>query len=57
LVIEIDGDVHAEQAERDVARSEWLASHGYRVIRFDNADVLYRLEGVLESIAQACREK
>src|SRR5438552_10606265 len=42
LVIEVDGDTHAEpdQAEYDAARTAWLEARGYRVIRFDNSDVL-----------------
>jgi very-short-patch-repair endonuclease len=58
LVIEIDGDVHAEpdQVEYDAARTEWLEERGYRVIRFPNQDVNQRLDGVLESILAACAE-
>lgn len=41
LVIEIDGDSHAEsdQEEYDKARTEWLEERGYRVIRITNEDV------------------
>ena len=56
LVIEVDGDVHAEQVERDEARTEWFMCHGCRVIRFTNQDVLHRLEAVLEKIAEGCRK-
>lgn len=56
LVIEIDGDSHTapDQADYDVARTEWLHQHGYRVIRFTNEDAHRRLDGVIAAIAQAC---
>ncbi len=56
LVIEIDGDTHAEpdQAAYDAARTEWLRAHGHRVIRFSNDDVHHRLDAVLEAIRAAC---
>jgi very-short-patch-repair endonuclease len=55
MVLEIDGDVHAEpeQALRDQQREAWLACQGYRVIRFTNEDVFKRLSGVLEAIREA----
>lgn len=53
LVIELDGDVHANQAEYDAARTEHLAAYGYRVIRFRNEAVLSDLSTVLEQIAAA----
>ena len=58
LIIEIDGDSHAEpnQLEYDAARSNWLETRGYRVVRFTNAEVMNQLNGVLEAIAAACRE-
>ena len=56
LVIEIDGDTHAEpdQAEYNQARTMWLETQGYRVIRFQNAEVHKQLESVLEAIRAAC---
>jgi len=36
LCIEIDGDSHAEQAEYDQARTEYLNERGYTVMRFTN---------------------
>jgi very-short-patch-repair endonuclease len=56
LVIEIDGDTHAEpaQAEYDAARTAWLEAHGHHVIRFSNREVYENLDGVLEAIREAC---
>ena len=53
LVIELDGGVHAGQAEQDEARTQHLESYGYRVLRFRNEEVFANLPAVLERIAQA----
>jgi very-short-patch-repair endonuclease len=50
LVIEIDGDSHAESVERDAARTAALEAMGFRVIRFTNKDVHESIESVLETI-------
>ena len=50
LVIELDGGQHAEQAEYDVRRTKYLASRGYRVIRFWDDAVLTSIDEVLERI-------
>jgi very-short-patch-repair endonuclease len=55
LVIEVDGGQHADNA-RDAERNLWLASKGYRVLRFWNNDVLRNSAGVLEMIATAAAE-
>jgi very-short-patch-repair endonuclease len=48
LIVEIDGGQHSE--ERDAARTAFLQSKGYRVIRFWNNEVLENIDGVLQSI-------
>jgi very-short-patch-repair endonuclease len=55
LVIEIDGGQHFEPAheKRDARRDAFLASKGYRVLRFNNHDVMKNRQGVLETIAEA----
>jgi BirA family biotin operon repressor/biotin-[acetyl-CoA-carboxylase] ligase len=50
LVIEIDGGQHARAAEADARRAQQLATHGYRVIRFWNHQVLGNPHGVLQAI-------
>ena len=57
LVIEIDGDTHAEldQIEYDVARTDWLNQQGYAVIRFSNEDVAKRFDAVLQEIISICQ--
>jgi very-short-patch-repair endonuclease len=53
LVIEVDGGQHAINEAEDEARTQELARHGYRVIRFWNGDVMENIEGVLLAIKQA----
>lgn len=53
LIVEIDGDTHGDREGYDAARTDFLGSLGYRVVRFSNADVMKNLEGVLEVIGEA----
>jgi very-short-patch-repair endonuclease len=55
LIIELDGGQHNQQPvqEKDEARTRWLESRGFRVIRFWNNDVLLNIEGVGLRILEA----
>ena len=55
LIVEIDGGQHfePEQQKRDARRDVFLASKGYRILRFNNLDVMTNRHGVLETIAAA----
>jgi very-short-patch-repair endonuclease len=55
LIVELDGGQHfeSEHMKRDARRDAFLASKGYRVMRFNNHDVMTNREGVLETIAAA----
>ncbi|MEZ5923712.1 MAG: DUF559 domain-containing protein [Hyphomicrobiaceae bacterium] len=57
LIIEVDGATHGSDTERaaDAERTAKLAALGYRVLRFDNIDVIENLAGVLDAIADALR--
>lgn len=55
LAIELDGGVHAGQAEYDAARDAALRVLEVNVIRIPNEDVLTRLPDVLTLIKVACR--
>ncbi|GLK80801.1 endonuclease domain-containing protein [Methylopila turkensis] len=59
IVIEIDGGQHAEGlgAMRDRTRHEALNAVGYSVLRFWNVDVDRNLDGVVEEILNALRER
>ena len=57
IVVELDGSQHAEvRAAYDAKRTEWLASQGYRVLRFWNNDVLKMPRSVGEAILNAARQ-
>ena len=53
LVVEVDGDVHDGQQDRDAERSKVLEFHGYRVLRFRNEEVMSDLPSVVSRIAAA----
>jgi very-short-patch-repair endonuclease len=57
LIIELDGDTHAHSVEYDQARSRFLESQGYRVIRFWNNEVMENLDGVVQRIELALGER
>src|ERR1700739_733337 len=50
LAIELDGGQHALRTDADEERSQEIAAHGYRVLRFWNVDVTENLRGVLETL-------
>jgi very-short-patch-repair endonuclease len=55
LIIEIDGAQHfeAEHERRDARRDAFLTARGYRVLRFNNHDVMTNRQGVVEAISTA----
>jgi very-short-patch-repair endonuclease len=55
LVVEVDGSQHgwSREAASDRARSDWLQSEGYRVVRFWNSDVLLNMPVVIGEIMDA----
>ena len=55
LIIEIDGDVHSQQIEYDLARTDWLQSLGYTVLRYQNHQILHQLDEVACDIVQNCQ--
>ncbi len=50
LVIELDGDSHAGREAYDAARTAFIESKGFRVIRFGNSEVMTNPEGVARAI-------
>lgn len=58
LIVEVDGSQHAADANvrHDAARTRWLNSEGYRVLRFWNSDVSENLKGVLEKVYEMLQE-
>jgi very-short-patch-repair endonuclease len=56
LIIELDGGQHFEPGTmpRDARRDACLKAQGFRVLRFNNHEVMKNKAGVLEMIAEAC---
>ena len=52
VVVELDGEYHDHIQENDLRRERILESHGWKVIRVANDDVLKDAESVARSIAQ-----
>jgi very-short-patch-repair endonuclease len=55
LVIELDGGQHAQQADYDTERDDWLRNQGFVVLRFWNNDVMNNIDGATEEIANKLR--
>jgi very-short-patch-repair endonuclease len=55
LIIELDGAHHSEseQMRYDEARTAYLSARGYRVLRFNNVDVLKHREEVVDAVLRA----
>ena len=54
LVIEVDGEIHQQQAEYDEERDQVLSARGLRLLRIKNEQVRQNLDSVLARIAKAC---
>ncbi|HEV2955993.1 MAG TPA: DUF559 domain-containing protein [Xanthobacteraceae bacterium] len=59
LIIELDGGQHntPEKIASDEARTAFLNSQGYRVLRFWNNEVLKEIDGVMQVIYAALYEQ
>lgn len=55
LIIEVDGSQHRQRVSLDARRDAWLASVGFRVLRFWDNQVLSEMAAVMEAIAEALR--
>lgn len=54
IIIEVDGGQHGEPKgmKADQARTRWLETNGYRVLRFWNNDVLVDTLSVMDTIVR-----
>ena len=50
LVIEIDGESHAQQVDYDLERTRFLNGHGLTVIRYTNNEVLQNVSGIFDDL-------
>jgi very-short-patch-repair endonuclease len=57
LIIELDGGQHysAEGKLKDMARDQYLAKIGLKVIRFSDLEVLKNMDGVLQVLYEHCK--
>ena len=53
LVIEVDGECHADRGSYDAARTAYLVERGYRVLRFTNDEITRDMGAVLRAIEGA----
>ena len=51
LVVEVDGEIHQQQAAYDAERDRILSERGLRVVRIENEEVRQDISGVLSRIA------
>jgi very-short-patch-repair endonuclease len=56
MAVELDGGIHAQQADRDARRDAYLRARGIQVLRFWNSEVSDSFERVRWTILSACRE-
>jgi very-short-patch-repair endonuclease len=58
LIVELDGPQHAEETsiKHDSRRTAWLASQGFRVIRFWNHELDEEIHGVVNAILAALEQ-
>jgi len=54
LIVEADGGQHSD-SKTDDARTAWLESRGWRVVRFWNNEILQNPEGVIDAILRELR--
>jgi very-short-patch-repair endonuclease len=50
LAIEVDGESHYGNEERDIRKDKHLKQLGVTVLRFDDSDIIYQLDKVIEKI-------
>ena len=53
LIIEIDGNSHFSKSSSDRERHDYLENLGYTILRFSEAEVVHRLDDVVEKISYA----
>ena len=53
LIVERDGGQHMDNQMYDTKRTDWLAAHGFKVLRFWNHDVFQQTSSVIKTIMTA----
>ncbi len=52
LAIEIDGESHYGNEEKDLKRQKEIEKHGVRFLRFDENEIYYQLDNVIKTIGK-----
>jgi very-short-patch-repair endonuclease len=57
LALELDGESHdrGDRPQRDERRDQYLAEHGFAVLRVPAGEVFRNLQGVIDGIVEQCR--
>jgi leucyl-tRNA synthetase len=55
LVVEVDGEIHNNQVEADEERTKILNEKGFKLIRFNNKEILNNIDSVLNIIKHELR--
>ena len=52
LIVVVDGDTHAETQNemKDQERTIYLESFGYKIVRYQNRDILNNIDGVFQDL-------
>jgi very-short-patch-repair endonuclease len=50
LIVELDGEIHFAHRDSDKERDQKLQVLGFKVIRFENAEIFENMEKVLKKI-------
>ena len=54
VIIELDGETHIGQEQRDLLRTQYLQANGYKVIRIWNSEFYDHPDAVLQHIYNEC---
>ncbi|MDX1437608.1 MAG: endonuclease domain-containing protein [Anaerolineales bacterium] len=54
LIVEVDGEIHRQQLEKDAQRDAYLSEQGFDVMRIENGEVHTNLKIVLSKILAKC---
>jgi very-short-patch-repair endonuclease len=52
LVVEVDGAIHVQSAERDGLRDKWFTDHGFTVVRLTNEQAAEGLQAACKTISR-----
>lgn len=57
LIVEVDGEIHNFQKDKDTQRTFDLSESGYKVLRFTNEEVLNDTERVISKIKEILKDR